>query len=149
MNIEELTSSIKDSGGSDLFANLSADIPSGKGTDDRNELFFNSKMAEASQFLVFEEIYKSKNSITYTDLEEKVYDRYDNILNKYNQNFIFSLKMPFGDWIKLQTELGNILMNIIEGENKISISKAIEELLISKKSMIYEVTKEKLTKKAS
>jgi hypothetical protein len=147
MNIEEITSSLKDIGAG-LYSNMSLEYPvSNKNkknnkSKNNNKSFFNSTMAEVSQYIVFEEILKENNSISFTNIEDKVYDRYDNILKNCNSNFIFSLKMPFMDWIKLQIELGNIFVNIIKGDPMISVSKPIEEVLKTKTDLLYTTTGE-------
>jgi hypothetical protein len=144
MNIEEITSSLKDSG-TDIYSNMSVEYPvsnKDKSKDKKHKSFFNPTMAEVSQFMVFEEILKMDNCISYNQLEDSIYDRYDNILKTHNSEFIFSLKMPFYEWIKLQIELGNIFVNIIKGEPMLSISKPIEEVLKSKIDMLYSITGE-------
>jgi hypothetical protein len=144
MNIEEITSSLKDSG-TDLYSNMSVEYPvsnKDKSKDKKHKSFFNPAMAEVSQFMVFEEILKMDNCISYNLLEDSIYDRYDKILKTHNTEFIFSLKMPFYEWIKLQIELGNIFVNIIKGEPMLSISKPIEEVLKSKIDMLYSITGE-------
>lgn len=154
MNIEELTSSLKKEK-TDLYSNLSVEFYTSENTDkdsksgSNQKPFFNSSMAEASQFLVFEEILSNNNSISFTELENKVYDRYDTILKKNNKNFIFSLKMPFYDWIKLQMELGNLIVNMKNGDPMLSISKPIEDLLQSKLDMLYSITNENEKKAVS
>lgn len=145
MNIEELTSSLKKNE-TDLYSNLSVEFYENTNEDNKTGLnqkpFFNSSMAETSQFLVFEEIINNENSISFTELEDKVYDRYDNILKQHNKDFIFSLKMPFYDWVKLQIELGNILVNMKDGDPMLSVTKPIEDLLQSKLDMLYNITGE-------
>ncbi len=147
MNIEELTSSLKKEK-ADLYSNLSVEFYTSEDTNENSKSdlkqkpFFNSSMAEASQFLVFEEILNNNNSISFTELEDNVYDRYDTILKQNNKDFIFSLKMPFYDWIKLQMELGNINVNMKNGDPMLSISKPIEDLLQSKLDVLYSITGE-------
>lgn len=151
MNIEELKSSMTENYAG-LFSNLSISVPIPKETGNKGKSatpFFDDSMAETSQFLVFEEIYNNNNGISYNRLEDKIYDRYDIILNKHNSNFIFSLKMPFYEWIKLQIELGNIIIKINDGNSSLSISKPIEELLKGKINALYNVTGEIYKKAAS
>jgi hypothetical protein len=151
MNIEDITSLIEN-GGEGLYSNLSVTVPISENVESgkkKTRPLFNSAMAEASQYMVFEEIFKSNNCITFNELEDKVYDRYDIILKEHNPDFIFSLKMPFYEWVKLQIELGNILIKTIDENPMLSISRPIEELLKTRPDVLYNLTGEILKEVAS